>query len=62
LPGRHGEPLIQRPGALLIKRLLQLLALLLEIPLGPAAAAKLHDHRGDQGKEGEPAVMTAAMT
>ena len=38
LPGRRGEPLVQGPGALLRERPVQLLALLLEIPLGRASA------------------------
>jgi hypothetical protein len=34
LPGRRGEPLIQCPGALRRKRLVQLLALLFEVNVG----------------------------
>ena len=41
LPGRRGEPLVQRPGALLRERPVQLLT-------GCAAADKLRDHRTDQ--------------
>jgi hypothetical protein len=50
LAGRRGKPFVQRPGALLLKRLVQLVTLLFECLLGGAAAENLRRQGADHGE------------